>query len=347
MKQRTIIPERGVALIMVIFMIAIASALLVSLTSSTYTSMRLNRAAEQRIKAEYILKSAVNLAQVLIKSDTTQYDDRNQDVWMRFVDGAEVPGELVGISEPNVRVSLLIASEKGKIPLLSLVNLSGADQSWRDVLVALFQNLGFDKPLTVDQSNSASSQKNYSSTQMVANLIDYLDTDKNSYSASGFQAQGCEGELPTGEEFRNDGSMESLTSELGSIPGFTPSRIQDLLPFVSLRSKDSININAAPEQVLQALIQGLDPSASADQAGKLIACRDPANGGPFNQSYGSQITACIDPNVATLIKPKLVAQGDIFSIIAKVDYGLNTFMASATLKASNGRLPTIENFLMY
>jgi type II secretory pathway component PulK len=223
MKRCTETKERGVALIMVIFMIVITSALLVSLTDSTYISMRLNRAAEQRLKAEYILKSAVNVAQVLIKSDTTQYDDPSQDLWMKFMEGAEIPGELVGVTEPNVRVSLLIASEKGKIPLLSVVSASGADNTWRNVLRALFQNLGFDnEQKTPAQSTDAAPTKMHSSTEMVANLIDYLDTDKDSYSSSDFQAQGIEGDLPPGEEFRNDRTMESLASELGSIPGFTP-----------------------------------------------------------------------------------------------------------------------------
>ncbi len=333
---------------MVIFMIVITSALLVSLTDSTYISMRLNRATEQRLKAEYILKSAVNVSQVLIKSDTTQYDDPQQDLWMKFVEGAELPGELVGVTEPNVRVSLLIASEKGKIPLLSVLSSSGVDPAWRNVLVALFENLGFDNEQQNRANSSASTpSKTYSSKEMVVNLIDYLDVDKDSYSSSDFQAQGIEGELPTGEEFRNDRVMESIASELGSIPGFTPDRVQRILPFVSIRTRDTININAASLEVLQALIKGTDASANPGEAQQLIACRDPAQGGPFNQNFASQMSACIDSNVANTIKPKLVAQGDVFSVIAKVDYGITTFMASANLKSVNGRLPTIENFLLY
>ena len=69
---------------MVVFMIALASALLISLTDSTYVAMRLNSAAEHRIKAEYILKSAVSVAQVLVKTDITSYDDPQQDAWMAF-----------------------------------------------------------------------------------------------------------------------------------------------------------------------------------------------------------------------------------------------------------------------
>lgn len=349
MKQRKKNQQHGVALIMVILLIAITTGILITLTDSTYISMRLNRAAEQRIKAEYLLKSSMHVAQMLIKSDTTQYDDPTQDAWMQFVEGREVPGEMVGVADPNVRVSLLISSEKGKIPILSVTSLSAADPGWRDVLVALFKNLGFDDdPKMANQATqNGGAQKNYSSAEMVANLIDYLDSDRNSYSANDFPAQGIEGELPTGEEFRNDGMLESLSSELASIPGFSPNRIQRLLPFVSIRTRDTININAATAEVLEALVQGLDPSAPPGTGEQLVGCRGVEQGGPYTQNYGSQISACIDPNIASVIKPKLVAQGDVFYVIAKVEYGFTTFMASAHLRSSTGRLPTIENMQLY
>ena len=134
--------EQGVALIMVIFMVVLCSAILVSLSDSTYTAMRINRTTEQRVKAEYIMKSAVNFARVLIQNDATEFDDPSRDDWMQFQEGREVPGELVGISEPNVRISLMIAPENSKIPLVEVVQSTGVDKAWRDVLVSLFHLFG-------------------------------------------------------------------------------------------------------------------------------------------------------------------------------------------------------------
>lgn len=346
MKQCKKTMERGVALITVILMVAITSALLVSLTDSTYISLRLNRAAEQRVAAEYVLKSAVNVAQVLIKIDNTTYDSPTEDAWMQFVDGRDVPGEFVGITEPNVKVSLLISSEKGKIPLLSLASSTGTSPAWRDILAALFKNLGFDSdPQLANQSTrGGGSERNYSSAEMVANLIDYLDADKNSYSDSAFSAQGMEGDLPPGEEFRNEQMIESLSSELSSIPGFSANRVQRLLPFVSSRSRDSVNVNSASAEVFEAIVQGLDSSASPGLGQKLVECRAPA----YDGSYRSQISECIGTNTAQQIEKVLVIQSDLYYVIAKVEYGLSTFMATATLKANaSGRLPTIEDFQVY
>lgn len=344
MKQctRKINGQSGVALIMVVLMITVASGVLMALTESTYVSMRLNRSAEQRVKAEYILKSAINVAQTLIKIDKTQYDDPTQDVWMQFREGATVPGEFIGLNEPNVKISLLISPESGKIPLLSLVSPTAPDSGWRDVLVALYKNLGFE-----DQSNQTEQVEVTSSEQMVANLIDYLDYDKESYSTGDFPVEGIEGNLPVGVEFRNDGKLESIANELSILPGYTDDRIQCILPFVSVRSKSAVNINAASQPVLQAIVQGLAPSASGGEAAALIDCRNPENGGPFNQNYGSQIAACIEGDVASQIRPRLVAQGNEFFVIAKVEFGTSAFMASAHLKSRNGRPPVIDDLLLY
>ena len=356
MKHRAKNSEQGVALIMVIFMIVLCSALLISLSDSTYTAMRVNRLTEQRVKAEYILKSAVNFARVLIQADTTLFDDPTQDDWMQFRDGREVPGELIGLREPNVRISLLIAPDNAKIPLLELIQTSGVDPGWRDVLTALFRDLGFDNPPPPsNDTNGNQPQPNYSSTQLVANLIDYLDVDKVSYSDGPFQ--GIESDLPQGVEFPDTGRIESLQSELTSIPGFTPSRVQQLIPYLSISGRARININAAPRRVLRALIEGLDPTSSGSvatgEADKLISCRDPANGGPYNDGFYSQIDACITPSVANKIKPKLTNKSNIFSVIAKVEYGITSnlpvpsFYASALLRENSGRLPQTDDFLLY
>lgn len=349
MKHRAENQEQGVALIMVIFMVVLCSAILVSLSDSTYTAMRVNRTTEQRVKAEYIMKSAVNFARVLIQNDSTQFDDPSRDDWMQFQEGREVPGALIGIAEPNVRISLLIAPENAKIPLVEVVQSAGVDTGWRDVLVSLFRDLGFDTAPTNPDPAGGTPSRAYSSTDMVANLIDYLDSDQVSYSDSGFQ--GIESDLPQGTEFPNSGRIESLQSELTSIPGFTPLRVQQLIPYISIHRKAQININAAPRRVLRALIEGLDPNTAGGtavtEADKLISCREPANGGPYNESFRSQMNACITPSTADRIKPKLTNKANIFSVITKVEYGETSFFSSAYLEEKNGRLPEIKDFLVY
>ena len=322
---------------MVVFMIALASALLISLTDSTYVAMRLNSAAEHRIKAEYILKSAVSVAQVLVKTDITPYDDPQQDAWMAFADGREVPGDMLGLPEPNIRVTLMIASKSGKIPLAKVLQVGSTDTTWRDIVTALFRNLGFDTP--DPNTNTSSSAPFVNAEEMVANLIDYLDSDQTNYQQNNF-ASGVEANLPDDVQFRNEGKIDSLASELASIPGFTPGRIQKILPFVFVSTtpvRNEVNLNAAPYEVVAAMT---DPTSAA----QLLACRQ--SQGPF-KNVVSDLQNCR----VTITGPRsgiFSVSGTLYEVIAKVEYGTAAFMASAELSgAGSGKLPTITNFQVY
>ena len=324
--------SRGMALLMIVFMIALASAVLVSLTDSTYIAMRLNGAAEQRIKAEYILKSAVNVAQVLIKNDITNFDDPTQDAWMAFAEGREVPGELLSLPEPNIRVSLLITSTNGKIPLLKVVK-----QDWQEIILRLFEQLGFDQPLPMNEAPDGSPLPE--AKQLVANLIDYLDTDKENFPGDGPIPAGVEADLPDGQTFRNSGTIDSLANELPAIPGFSAGRIQRLLPYVNVTqpSLSQINVNAAPLEVIAAVVR--DPSAAQN----IVQCRDRS---PIQNPNDELLSRCgvSDPNTS-----KFQGQGKWYEVIAKVEYGTAMFMAKAELNNSggSGRLPKIQSFQMY
>lgn len=333
---------------MVILMIAIAMTVLTALSDSTYVAMRLNSAAERRVKAEYILKSAVNVAVVLIDNDKTDTDDPVKDDWMKFTQGLEAPGELLGLSEPNVRVSLLIASEQGKIPLLRLKDSSttGTPSTqvgmWADVLLALLTNLGVG-------SGSGANRPPVSPEQLVANLVDYIDTNEDDFTYRNFH--GIESSLEEGQKFRNEGKIESLASELSAIPGFTPDVVQQILPFVSTADFQKVNINSAPPQVLMALDATVTPSIAT----AIIQARDPVQGGaPFTESdMGSRLTALGAD--AEAVRAKAASSGNkLFEVIAKVEYGTATYMASATINksprggpGSGGPGPRIESLLIY
>jgi type II secretory pathway component PulK len=334
------------ALIIVIFMVALASTILIALTDSTYVAMRLNSATERRVKAEYILKSAVNVAQVLIKNDTTAYDSPTEDAWMQFRDGQEVPGELIGLKEPNVRISMQISSEAAKIPIRNVASVQGQpDLKWIEIVTTLFSVLGFDNPDPNSSAGSSSDQQQpINSKQMVANLLDYLDRDKESSSIANYPP-GVEGQLPPDQEFRNDMTIDSLASELGAIPGFTPYRVQRMLMFISNTALRTVNINAASSEV----IQSLSPDIDATVAQQIITFREPSGGGPFTDiQFRTQLSQILGPDLSARISPMVTPEGSYFDVIAKVEYGTSTFMATAELvKRGTGRLPLIKSFQLY
>jgi hypothetical protein len=320
-------------------MIALASAILISLTDSTYVAMRLNGAAERRVKAEYILKSAVSFAQVLIKNDMNGVDDPAEDAWMMFDQGREIPGELLALPEPNIRVSLLITSTNARIPILQIYKTgTGVQPNWEAILLNLFVQLGFDQPLPMNQGPDRSPLPE--AKQLVANLIDYLDPDKDNFPSDSLIPPGIEESLPEGQTFPNSGTIDSLANELPAIPGFSPGRIQKLLPFITKTRTSTINVNAAPLEVISAVVN--DPAAAA----AIESCRNPASGGGPIRSPASELASrCgVSNGNTSLFSPK----GDRYDVIAKVEYGTAMFMASAELATSSGgKLPKIENFQMY
>lgn len=330
------------ALIMIVFMIALASAVLVSLSESTYVAMRLNSAAEQRIKAEYILKSAVNVARFLIQNDPTSgYDDPTLDAWMAFSEGREVPGSLLGLPDPNVRVSLLIAATNAKLPITEVGKKTGANTSaWRQTLLSLLKTLGFDQPLPMNESRDGSPLPD--SEQLVANLIDFIDDDSDSFLPDAIITKpGIEAELPSGQIFPNRPFM-SLANELPGVPGFTPARIQKLLPFITDRATTGININAASSEVISSYFKD-DPSA----ASKIESCKNPAQGGGPIVNEQDLTTRCVIAPPVNLIE----YNAKNFDVIAKVEYGTASFMATAQLKLAGagapGKAPVIESLQLY
>lgn len=316
--RRTSAGQRGLALILVMFIVALASILVVNLTYSTYLGSRLGAASERAVQAEYLLKSALNAARAIIHSDETQ-EDSQKDAWGRFTNGVAIPPEMLGLNQPNLRMQLEIRPLDTKIPLGELVPTATGQVHirWRDILARLFRKLGFDEDEEEDRDG-----KIYGAEEMVANLIDYMDPDKNSYDAPGFPA-GIEGQLPEGT-FPN--IRIQRVGELAKIPGFTPYRIQQMIPFVHTFGRNRVNVNVAPRLVLHALDDKFDEEAVS----AVVAYRE-SEDGPFTSIVKFNEIA----NVPELgIDPLLSTDSTWFEVLAKVDYGTSIhFLRSYVVKS--------------
>ncbi|NDC38898.1 MAG: hypothetical protein EBZ48_12750, partial [Proteobacteria bacterium] len=179
--------QRGVALILVTFVVALATIIVTALAYSTHLAARRNSMVERGFQAEYLLKSAVSLARTLIKLDKTP-EDSEKDLWGLFKEGLAIPTELLNIGEPNVNVELEIRPEEGKIPVRALVptpSTNTVSTAWRDVLLRLFENLGFRDDESKQESGPFKGQV-FSPEEMIANLIDFIDADKVPYKDGNF-----------------------------------------------------------------------------------------------------------------------------------------------------------------
>lgn len=295
---------------------------------------------EHGMQAEYLLKSAVNIARILIKADVSA-EDGPQDLWGKFSNGAPIPLELLGIQQPNTSVALEIRPEESKIPLRALVPISGGepDLKWRGVLSRLFKNLGFDDDDQEDQTGYFPGRR-FSADEMVANLIDYMDQDKESYNPGDF-AMGIEKDLPA-DIFPN--TRMSRVGELRAIPGFTPARIRKLEPLVTVFGNSRINLNLAPAVVLRSLSDDFGEK----EVEEITAFRK-SEEGPFTfENQKEKLSEIIGEQAYDRVNTMISVESRWFQVLAKVDYGTTTYFMRAFLsKEGSGELPQIRSVELF
>lgn len=332
--------EGGVALILVTFIVALASIIVIDLTYSTYIGSRMNATVERSLFAEYLLKSTVNLARVLLKADET-FEDGPQDPWALFSSGTALPNELLGVTDPSVKLEIEIVAEKAKVPIKPLVS-SGATQPnliWRGVLVRLFKNLGFDEDKENVEQSGKFKGKFFNSQALVANLVDYMDPDDESYDPGDF-SKGIESELSKGT-FPN--RQPQRLSEISSIPGFTSARMRKLEPYLTVYGQDRIDINLASNTVLHALHERLgDPEI------KEILDYRKSDEGPFKNADPKLQEIINNSDVYNEVSRMVGVNSDWFQVLAKVDYGTSTyFMRSLLAKNGEKDLPRIQSVELF
>lgn len=326
------------ALIIVVFAIALASMIVVSVTDSTYVAGRVQTSYEQRFKAEYLLKSTLNFARVLIQATSKpNLPDPPREGWGAFVNGVEVPLGMLGVNEPGVTISLEIGGEDSKLPL-SALSKPTSSQTWAPRFTQLFRNFGFDNDQQADQTGLFG-KRVFNAEEVVANIIDYVDGDTTGAVVG--NATGVDADVPS-DYFPNDPNTGILSAdELRLIPGLTPQRINQILPHISFFAPPSgrVNFNLASRSVLQALF----PQANAGLIEQLYqVARGPE--GPLASS---------DPRLAALTgsgsgSVSLSSNTTWYSVIAKVQFGSNRYFLRSYLKSeSPPNYPAIHGIELY
>ncbi len=291
------------------------------------------------MQAEYILKSVVNFARVIIKADKSP-EDSVKDGWALFVNGTDIPAELLGVRDPNVRVQVEIRPEEGKIPLKTLVPVSSGnpDIRWRDTLARLFELLGFDDDKQQDQTGLVSD--GIGAKRLVSILIDYMKSDDETYDPGDFP-RGLKGDLPK-DLF--PGTRLTRIAELDMIPGFTASRIRRLIPYVTVLGDGRVNVNLAPTMVLKAL----DENITDDAVLSIVAFRE-GEDGPFTfQNQAEKLRDILGDQIYDRISSRVTSDSKWYQVIAKVDYGTTSYYGRAYIqKASPGELPLIRSLELF
>lgn len=321
--------QAGVALVMVLLVVSLASFIVIELTHSSTLEARSNLIAERNLRGEYLMKSAVNFGRALISVGTLP--GTTKPLWVRFCGcehsddpNSEIPLSLLGVQEPGARLFMIIVPANTKLPLQQLVASSGSDPvngDIRDALVRLFEQLNFDGD---DERDPDFNDEFFDSRQLVANLIDYMDRDDTSYTDSNFPI-GVEDRMPE-NAFPKEGGLSSI-DELGSIPGFTSARINQLrrytytVPTSAAFVQRRVDINFSSARVLSTL----DPAVDEFKVQGLISYRT-ANE-PLTEANRINVLkneVAIDSSVFFNLTS---ARATLMQILVKVQFGdIRSFM---------------------
>lgn len=338
--------EGGMALLIVVFVVALCSIIVVNLSQSSFRESRINNAALKRVQAEYLLKSAINFARVLLSKDASLDVDSPKDIWATFLKGQAIPvPEVLGINEPGLNIEMEIQAEDQKFPIRGLIAGGTVNKKLRDALVRLFKSptLDFDNDTEEVDHTKLFSGRHLKSEELVSLLIDYMDADSDSYSdPDGDFIEGLEGELPE-NTFANTGVKR--IGELATIPGFTPARLRKLDPLITVFASNQINVNLAPPVILRAILD-IDDDVVAQILQKRESDEPIKN---INLDlFDDQILSSSDYSVYGSL---LRTSSQWFQILAKVDYSTSTYFMRAYVSRNQGddgsKLPVIRSVELF
>lgn len=253
--------ERGIALVITVFIVTILVTLVVELTYSTQTNVRIAATYRDDLQAYYVARSGVELAMAVLKMDSEDDQEKIErgeraarqdsldELWANLPEAVAAAQLLDPELFGNGRLVVRVVDEDRKIN----ANLANQDPT-ASILERLFAEGGIS-----DQFRNA--------------LIDWIDDDQEETNPGGAEAGYYEsldvpypckdGPMDTISEVRMiRGGEEATKTTLTAFRGEKPEEegkwsLQELLSALPGRGA-TINVNTAPGPVLLALHEDID-----------------------------------------------------------------------------------------
>ncbi len=301
--------ERGVALLTVLLVVALATTLAVGMIRAQYLALQHAGGLFNQDQAWLYTQGAEDFVRDLLAEDYKE--DRRRGA------KTDYPGEFWSRPFPPFPVDggmiqARVADMQGRFNLNRLWHDNAADSVASDIFGRLLKNLGLPENLAPA-------------------LVDWLDSDSDPTGSD-----GAEDDFYSRLErpYRTANLPLSDISELRLIKGFTPEVIAKLRPYVcTLPASALLNVNTADPVILAALSPTLSSRSAAD-----LSRQRPAKGWPsideflrqpvFNGLEGTQKTALMTQISLNSRYFQLLADADIggrhsvlLAVIARSDSG--------------------------
>lgn len=345
--------EEGFALLLTVFIITVASILVVEFADTVRSFQRSSRNFSDQTRGIFMLKSAVNIGKMLIeapKPPNLMGQDSLLDPWAMIGSAPSIP-----IDGFPGDLRLEIVDEDSKLDLNTLMpnipsglanqasiqspNPNGTtgtvttppnDPSafYQTAFRDLFYLLGFLRERYPPEEYRTLGNNGFEAPDQVAAIIDWMDKDTESFRGTGFEGQGIESGADKTWFFNRP--LRSL-GELALVPGMTLERVGMLARYVRVSQSTpggsrTVNINTAPLEVLLAM--GMSQNLAEEIVSKRLSF-------PYTQDSLGLITQ-VEPKLAG----KLSIKSTEFMALARVSLSSRTLWARAFFSVQHQGMTT-------
>lgn len=238
--------NRGMALLLVLVIVTLLTALLMELAFSTLVDMRLTETFRDTTRAHYLARGGVDAGRMLLQQDRNAFD-APLEPWSQGI---------VNYPVGQGTVSVGIQDLDGRLAINQLVRGSNPQALTVDRFYRLFAGLNIDH--LADPA------------ELTAALIDWLDPDDEPYpmimtDGLNIPVNGAEDRFyqSRGDVYNcKNGPLETL-EELLLIRGFSAELLDLLRPHLAVNGSSRININTASAAVLGSLDAAMDTEVVA------------------------------------------------------------------------------------
>lgn len=292
--------ERGMALLFVLLVIALLSALVLEFSYDALLDLRMAETFRDRTRAGYIARGGVVAGQMFLREDRNGYDALTE-LWAQGLSDYPLEEGLV---------SIRIHDLGGRLDINRLVTAQGnPDAFFRDRFERLFAHLEFEDPVALTEA-----------------LIDWLDPDEETL-AYGAESDYYES-LERGYKSKN-GPLDTL-AELRQVKDFPSELVDRLKPHVTLHGSSKLNINT----VSAAVLASLGSSMTLNEAKEIVA---QVRAQPLSQVEQLQAFSGSESWYSEL-RPYLQVKSETFRVRSRGVVNDAVRFASAEVERTSGRI---------
>lgn len=214
--------QSGMALLLVLIVVALLSALVIEFSFSTLVDLRATETFRDRTKAYYLARGGIEAARTILQEDKNDYD-HPVEFW---------GSPLVNIPAGDGDVSITITDLTGRLNVNYVADNRGNPLSGYHRFITLCEEI-----LLLDQLQAQ---------ELANSLVYWFNQDKtrttpdDAYYAS------------LSPSYKRRGEKLMILDELRLVRGFDSQRFEKLKPYIRVVGGQQINLNTAPAAVLYA-----------------------------------------------------------------------------------------------